>query len=174
MQFKEAKPFLKEGMKVRIVRSYFKFNGEELVNKRGVESVVRRIDEEGETHLENDDILYRGDELEILTNPDGSPWVHPERTTLTEANSRDGVRALEKNKVAFYDEANVSSEWESYYNQYWKQIYKPLIMSDWAFGHAPRKKPIMSRLNNMMKRLLDSDTQTLVKGRIYQRRPRIN
>jgi hypothetical protein len=45
-----------------------------------------------------------------------------------------------------------------------KDFDKPLIVSDWDCDIAPRKKPIMSRLNNMMKRLLDSDTQTLVKA----------
>lgn len=77
MTYEEAKPFLKEGIKVRVVKC--NCGWDRCVGKHLIEATLGRCfgSPTGWKYNDNDTELWATDELEILTNSDGSPWIGP-------------------------------------------------------------------------------------------------
>jgi len=144
MKFKEAKQYLQDGMKVRKTDNKCcpSFVGIMEIGILGV-CCMRSPAQEFQLHCFNN-----GGELEILNNPDGSPWIKPYQTA-TEVMMQQMIdaRQFTLHPQMYFAPKDYLANWDLAYKQ-------PIKI----------KKPIMSRLNNMMKRLLDNDTQTLVKA----------
>lgn len=80
MKYEEAKPFLKEGMTVNITLA--EDNGGSCLGIMKIGDTERFMNNSRgvEFPTNNGHWIRPGDELEILTNPDGTPWVHPDKS----------------------------------------------------------------------------------------------
>lgn len=138
MKYSEAKQYLKEGMTVRITKWT---NGAGLHHAEGVEEPIIHLYEGGFETAKYGVWERDGDEFEILTNPDGSPWVNPNELYVLDEQ--------------FYD---INTWVKNYYG------IKQLSMSDWAYSVAPKKPTFMSSIVRKIKDLtLSADDRILRK-----------
>lgn len=108
MTYKEAKPHLKQGMRIKALTSECHLTKERIYTYDGINTFKQN----GKHSCTFVDFNWQRFELEILTNSDGTPWVHPDQ------QMNCGCAFCYDDSFIFNEQATINNIISTYREQY--------------------------------------------------------